>query len=325
MPPRLQKGDSFEMSTLLKFIIGFGIVLLIVFLYSIFTPGKSASVTSKGPFPLTPNPADTPDKTIIIGESDTRKIFLNDYDEAVQMFVYLDGNIRMGQTVDGGSSGPNPISGMYGDCKCVDINCDNCQHNGYRNLINIQRTFKIEILKTPDASRQESVSTQLYVKTLDNGTYGVESHALPPIPEQKWTMITISKQGRQIFVYYNDRLVLSKRAQKNFSTTLTACPAVRVGDITLSGSAVMFTYFTSHQTQTDVENVYRRMTDTRGNVLGMQIVATSKSYEIVDMSNVSVFTNFVKTLCFDLSCFFPDKREVIPVIPAIYSVETVYQ
>ena len=304
MPPRLQKGDSFEMSTLLKFIIGFGIVLLIVFLYSIFTPGKSPSVTSKGPFPLTPNPADTPDKTIIIGESDTRKIFL---------------------AVDGGSGGPNPISGMYGDCKCVDKNCDNCQHNGYRNLINIQRTFKIEILKTPDASRQESVSTQLYVKTLDNGTYGVESHALPPIPEQKWTMITISKQGRQIFVYYNDRLVLSKRAQKNFSTTLTACPAVRVGDITLSGSAVMFTYFTSHQTPTDVENVYRRMTDTRGNVLGMQIVATSKSYDIVDMSNVSVFTNFVKTLCFDLSCFFPDKREVIPVIPAIYSVETVYQ
>ena len=325
MPPRSQRATLFQMSTLLKFIIGFGIIIFIIFLYSVFSPGKSPSVTAKGPFPLTPNRADTVDKTIIINTDDTRKMFLNDRDEAVQLFVYLDGNIRMGQAVDGGSGGPNSITGMYGDCSCTDVNCDNCQHTGYRKLINIQNTFKLEILKTPDASRQESVSTQLYVKTLDNGTYAVESYALPPIAEQKWTMITISKQGRQISVYYNDKLVLSKRAQKNFSTTLTGCPPVRVGDITLSGNAVMFTYFTSHQTPTDVENAYRRMTDTRGNVSGMQILATGNSYEIIDMTTVSVFTNFIKTMCFDLSCFFPDKREIIPVIPPIYSVETIYR
>ena len=120
------------MSTLLKIIIGFGIVILILFMYSVFSPGKSPSVTAKGPFPLTPNPADTTDKTIIINTDDTRKRILNDRDEAVQLFVYLDGNIRMGQTVDGGSGGPNSITGMYGDCTCTDVNCDNCQHTGYR-------------------------------------------------------------------------------------------------------------------------------------------------------------------------------------------------
>jgi hypothetical protein len=304
-----------DQPTLIRIFIGVGVLALIALLYSLYRPATSLVVTHRGPYPLT-------GQVSVISSAENPRMFLNDSDEAIQLFVYLDGNLRMGQSVANGSAGPSYDTGMYGECTCSSqSDCTNCDHTGYMKLLNIQNTFMLEVLNAPDASRQKSVSTQLYVKTQDNSSYGVETFPLPPLPEQKWTMITISKQGRQLFVYYNSTLVLSKKATHNFSTTLPTCAPVYVGDVTLSGNAAMVTYFSSHQTIQDVASRYQKMTDTRGNLNTMQVVPTSSSYAIVD----STQNGFVKSLCLDGSCFSSGTREIIPVIPPIYnSVETVY-
>jgi hypothetical protein len=135
-------------------------------------------------------------------------------------------------------------------------------------------------------------------------------------------MITISKQGRQINVYYNSTLVLAKKAQNNFCVITPTCQPVSVGANGLSGSAALITYFSSHQTIEDVTTRYQEQVDTRGNPTTMSVVPTSNSYTIVDSQQSS----FIKTLCLDLSCFKSGVRGVAaPNIPAIYnSLETVY-
>ena len=232
--------------------------------------------------------------------------------------------MKMGQTVNGGSDGPSSDTGLYQQCSCQSAtNCSTCvPHNGYRSLINIQDTFVLEILNTPDASRQNSVSSQIYMKTQNNERYNIETFPLPPLPEQKWTMITISKQGRQINVYYNSTLVLAKKTQNNFATTVPICSPITVGAIGLSGNIALVTHFTSHQTIRDVTTRYQQQVDTRGNLNTMNVVPTSNHYSIVDSQQSSL----IKTLCLDLSCFLPRvNAERLPNIPPIYnSLETSY-
>ena len=301
------------------------VIVLGVFLYTIFYPAAATSVTKRGPYSLiAPNKVGN----AIFSSSDNKTMMINDMDEALQFFVYLDGNLRMGQAQPPGAS---PDTGMFQPCKCnSSTDCGNCvPHVGYQTLVNIQNTFVLEILNSPDASRPNSVAAQIYVKTqfYDKATrennFKIETFPLPPLPEQKWTMVTISKQGRQINVYYNSTLVLAKKAQNNFSTQTPTCSPVSVGSNTLSGNVAMVTYFTTHQNISNVSSRYQQQTDTRGNLNTMNVVPTTNSYTIVD----SVQSSFIKTLCLDLSCFRTGPTgQALPNIPPIYnSLETQYR
>lgn len=304
-------------------IIGFVTVVAIgIFLYVIYRPSLVGSIGFKGPFSLL---APSNKRTEIFSAGGNNKtLMISDMDEALQFFVYLDGNLRMGQAVQTANGQPSPTSGTYDPCKCnTATDCTNCAHGGYQTVINIQDTFVLEILNTPDASRQNSVSAQIYVKTQNNTTYNIETFPLPPLPEQKWTMITISKQGRQINVYYNSTLVLAKKALNNFSTTTPSCPsAISCGSNSLSGSIGLVSYFPSHQTIQDVSARYQNQTDTRGNLNTLNVVPTETSYRIESSGDFS----FIKTLCLDLSCFnMGSTSQKPPNIPPIYnSLETQY-
>lgn len=307
-----------------------GLVALGVFLYTVFYPAKATSVTKRGPYELL---APGNGRTEIFSTDENKKLMINPQDEAIQFFLYLDGNLRMGQAVESTPSGPSQETGMYQLCECSSItDCTNCtsstrSHSGYQTVMNIQDTFVLEVLNTPDASRPNSVAAQIYVKThvsdvSANGKANIETFPLPPLPEQKWTMITISKRGRQINVYFNSTLVLAKKAQNNFSTVTPTCSPVSIGSNSLSGKVAMVTYFDSHQTVSNVAARYKEQTDTRGNLNTMNAVPTSTSYAVVDSQQSS----FIKTLCLDLSCFKPGPNaQALPTIPPIYqSLETQY-
>jgi len=263
---------------------------------------------------------------------DDENTFLTDGEGAFQCFVYLDGNVRTGNASDCGTDPAQPScgTGTYQECQCgTDLSCRACLHTGYKNLVNMYDTFKIEILTQPDASRQNSVSAQITVKTTPsqdaNGTntYAIETFPLPPLPEQKWTMITVSKQGRQIFVYYNSTLVLSKKALHTFSVIppVSKIP-VYAGDSTLSGNVAMVTFYPSHQGIPDVASQYSSMVDTRGNLSTLQAVPTSSSYTIRDTSTSAI----VSTLCLDGSCLnLKPSPKMVQNIPSIYNpLETSY-
>lgn len=311
--------------------VAVGIIVLLAYLYTVFFPSEATSVSAQGPFELL---APRNERNGVFGNNidESNKFMINDMDEAIQFFVYLDGTLRMGQSIEAGSSGsnvPSQDSGLYQQCRCTsNADCRNClPHIGYQTIMNIQDTFVLEILNSPDASRPNAVATQIYVKTQVGSTssvtnFNIETFPLPPLPEQKWTMITISKQGRQINVYYNSMLVLAKKAQNNFSTQTPTCSPVSVGSNSLSGKVATVTYFTSHQTINDVAARYQALTDTRGNLKSVQFTPTSTSYMTTDNSPAG----FVKSLCLDLSCFGGlAKSEKIPTIPANYNtIETQY-
>jgi hypothetical protein len=133
-------------------------------------------------------------------------------------------------------------------------------------------------------------------------------------------MITISKQGRQIFIYYNNILVLSKKALHTFSVSPPASqiPA-KAGDINLSGTLAMATFFPAHQRISDVETRYAQMVDTRGNVNTMEVAPSSTSYS-VNNAGTNIFSNIIGFLCLDGSCFNKARAPVVmATIPSIYS------
>jgi hypothetical protein len=305
--------------------IAVGLVILLAFLYSVFFPAKANSVSASGPFELLA-PGNIRNGVFGNDVDRSNKFMINDMDEAIQFFVYLDGTLRMGQSIEAGSSGsniPSQDSGLYQKCQCTsNSDCTNClPHRGYQTIMNIQDTFILEILNSPDASRPNAVAAQIYVKTQIQNNFNIETFPLPPLPEQKWTMVTISKQGRQINVYYNSTLVLAKKAQNNFATQTPTCAPVSVGSNSLSGKVAMVTYFNSHQTISDVAARYQAQTDTRGNLNSLQIKPSSTSYTMVDNSPYG----FVKSLCLDLSCFSGlIKREKLPTIPVNTVMETQY-
>jgi hypothetical protein len=300
------------------------VVIAGYFIYAYYSSPKTGEIfVKRGPFDL--KGGIQPIKLSELGA--TPNAFLTSGSAAFQCFVYLDSNVRTGNASDCGTDPAQPScsTGLYQECDCgTDLSCLSCVHPGYKNLVNIYDTFKLEVITAPDASRQQSVSAQIVVKTSPTQTtYAIETFALPPLPEQKWTMITVSKEGRQIFVYYNSTLVLSKKALHTFSVMPPASQIpVYAGDATLSGNIAMVRFLPSHQGLTDVATTYQSMTDTRGNLNSLQAVPNSSSYTIQDTSVPAIISN----MCLDGSCLKgATSVQIVPKIPSIYNpLETAY-
>jgi hypothetical protein len=191
---------------------------------------------------------------------------------------------------------PNCNTGRYSICECTGANCSGCVHKGFIPLINMNDAIVLEALGAPDASRQGKASVQLTIKTqssgdiLDNsgatplnpvkyakdntGTNTndlnsyiyIETFVLPPLPFQKWTMITINREGRRFDIYYNSTLVLSKYATANVYP-VTANKDINVGNSLLNGVAGFFSMYDTIQTAKQIEGQYKTVTTTKGSPL----------------------------------------------------------
>jgi hypothetical protein len=91
----------------------------------------------------------------------------------------------------------------------------------------------------------------------------VEFLTLPPIPLQKWVMITIVKEGRRFDIYYDNKLVLSQKTDNNLSTS-TSQEGIKCGNAGFSGYGGVFSIKPSASTGTDIAGTYKQLTDTRG-------------------------------------------------------------
>ena len=200
---------------------------------------------------------------------------------------------------------PNCDTGRYSLCSCAGSDCSRCRHVGYSPIININGVGVLEILNAPDASRQGKAQVQFTIRTqsagqlVDNsnnlinpdtnaidvsGTtvdvnrsgstidvsgkqfQYIETFVLPTILYQKWTMITISREGRRFDFYYNDRLVLSKYASTNIYN-LTANEDITIGNTNINGSSGYFTIYPTIQSAIDIAKQYSSFVNTRGSPL----------------------------------------------------------
>jgi hypothetical protein len=271
----------------LEFLV-FGILILMIITFLVLTfipiPLISINVQAQGPYNL--------NKNNDIFESDT---FLNEASSTIQGFFYINEFQKTGITTPCSSTDPslpNCDSGRYSLCACNITDCTSCDHKGYVPLMNLNNIVVLEVLGSPDSSRQNKAAIQLTIKTQSSGLIENTSHdpvnpslnpvgdgsatsvsqlyietfMLPPIPYQKWIMISISREGRRFDIYYNDTLVLSKYASTNIYDEITN-NNISVGNSTINGQSGFFNLYTSIQSASNISSQYNSLVNTRGSPL----------------------------------------------------------
>lgn len=263
------------------------IITLLVF-YFIKLPGPVTNIEKKGPYDLTSN-------TTLFNTNS----FLTNSSVCFQGFFYLEslqktGIVKLCSGTD--PTKPSCNTGRYSLCPCNGTNCSTCYHEEYIPLIDFNSsTVKLEILAAPDASRQNKASTQITIKTQSSEDVSgilvttttpdlfMETFVLPPLPFQKWIMISINREGRRFDVYYNDILVLSKMTSAPIYNS-SISDSITVGSSKLNGSSGMFSLYSSSQTAGTISQQYNSLISTRHSPLFDSQPPT------IDWKNLSVHT-----------------------------------
>ena len=298
------------------YLIGGITIFIIICLFAYFSfKGTNITVpniTVVGPFLL--NKQQSVIQASSFSTTIASQYFLREGTGTFQAYLYLDSLTQTGSVSDCGtrSNQPSCSSGLYDPCKCNSlVDCTNCSHNGYKNLISLYGVYNLEVLPFPDASRQNTVSTQIAVNTKSADETFVETIPLPPIPLQKWVFLTISKSGRRIDVYYNDSLVSSTTMLNMITTLNPSGTIVQAGNPTLSGSIGLLS-ITGHTTTIgEVASIYSQTSDTRGSPNQFSISLTSQLNQV----NTNAAPGILSSLCLDGSCLYlPRVGQAAPTI-----------
>lgn len=266
-------------------LVGLLLGSILVFYFSpSYTP--KILVAAAGPFDLSK-------QTTIVQEQESQS-FYSDSNGSFSAFVYLNPMNRTGAYAPCGTN-PNESScadGTFGPCSCDSTtgDCSVCSHTGYNSVFNISGIVGLEVLIAPDASRQGKAMTQLIVKTegppLNSGSTSapgsgsgsrpqpsgkasqkyIETLSLPPIPLQKWTYVTVAREGRRFDVYFNNTIVLS---QKTMNMPISNVSNSSMGGITsgstgLLGQLALADLYNYRLSTKDVSVKYSQYADTRG-------------------------------------------------------------
>lgn len=94
----------------------------------------------------------------------------------------------------------------------------------------------------------------------------IETLILPPIPLQKWTMVTIAREGRRFDIYLDDKLVLSQKTMympvSNISNS--NFKGITSGSLGLVGQLSIANVHNYRLSSQDVVSQYTKLADTRG-------------------------------------------------------------
>lgn len=240
------------------FIAAFVILLTLGVLYLGVPSFTTKSEAADGPWDLSTGPA---------VPSENLEQFAKNLNSTVRVFYYIDGLPRTNAAIlDASTPSFNLQTNTFDICEPA--SGISCVHPGFIKLLNISNTFFIEVLQAPDASRPGLPKTQVVIQTqkvqgTQIKTY-LETYALPEFPIQKWTMLTVSRSGNRVNIFYNNRLVFSKNTRN--------VPALLSGGGNFSAPQVRGTvkYLKTTDTaisQSEVNTDYSLMADTRGEPL----------------------------------------------------------
>jgi len=290
--------------------IAFITIVVGILIYLFLTPTAPTSALVNGPFDL--SSTQTILSTASFPTQSGSVSFLNSGTGSFQVFVYLDGIAKTGVSApcsDTGSGKPSCITGLYDPCKCTAVaDCTNCQHVGYRSLFSLYGVYNFEILNVPDASRQNSVSAQMAINTISSPDAFVETIPLPAIPIQKWILISVVKDGRQINVYYNNSLVSSSKMLNMISNVNMSGTVAVAGNGGLTGMIGLVRMLSNKMLLNDVNTYYSESTDTRGAPNGLSTTIASSGAQIGPAKNT-----LAESLCLDLSCIKLPSVNLAPV------------
>jgi hypothetical protein len=297
-------------------------VIIVVVLY--FSPSyfKRESVAVTGPFDLSKS-------NVIMPISDS-KLLLDPSQSSFQAFVYLNPLMRTGAHVKCGTdqNQPSCADGVFQPCVCTGVDCSPCAHGGFYPVINLLGMAILEVMPVPDAGRQGLVTALLSITTLDSAQakFYIETIPLPEITFQKWTMITIARDGRQFYVYYNNTLAVSKKTMfMPISDIITSNGAgILSGASGLGGQLSNVIISPKRLTIMDVESSYAANADTRGTPYLSGSVATLSGQNTINPTYASSMSSWLPSfgwpsfsLCVTGNCSGPSVTP--PTGKAFYS------
>jgi hypothetical protein len=260
-----------------QWLILFTGILIGVILFFYYSPSYAPKIIG-----VAAGPYDLNKQTTIIEEKDTIPYY-SDTNGSFSAFVYLNPVNRTGAFAPCGTN-PNQSScedGRFKICTChaTTGDCSVCNHTGYNSVFNISGIVGIEVLVAPDASRQGKAMAQLIVKTegpsLHSGSTSIttsvsqkyiETFALPEIALQKWTFVTVAREGRRFDVYFNNRIVLSQKTLNMPISNVTngSMSGVTSGSSGLIGQLAVANLYNYRLSTKDVSEKYSQYADNRG-------------------------------------------------------------
>ena len=114
------------------------------------------------------------------------------------------------------SFAPSCSDYSYKSCNCAASDCTRCtltnSSSAYLSkLLSIGTSLELWASGYTSQNDKPYVPTLLKIRTAsDNTQHYMESIPLPAIPLQKWTIVTIVKEGRRFDIYFGEKLVTSK-------------------------------------------------------------------------------------------------------------------
>ena len=175
--------------------------------------------------------------------------------------------ISISPTVGATSFAPSCSDYSFQPCACKGTDCSSCgfSASGYMSkLVNIGDSLELWASGYTSQNDKPYVPALLKIKTgKDASTYYMETVALPAIPLQVWTVVTIVKEGRRFDVYYGTNVVSSTLLHHVPIPPMTGANWY-AGNSKWRGKIGLFAGIAKTQTSGDVEKDVESLVNTRG-------------------------------------------------------------
>lgn len=166
------------------------------------------------------------------------------------------------------SFAPSCSDYSFQPCACKGTDCSPCvftASNGFMSkLLHVGDSLEFWASGYTSQNDKPYVPALLKIKTgKDASNYSMETVALPAIPLQRWTVVTIVKEGRRFDVYYGQDSVASTLLH-NLPIPPTYGANWYAGNAQWNGKIGLFVGTRAAQTTADVEKDVEAIVNTRG-------------------------------------------------------------
>jgi len=162
--------------------------------------------------------------------------------------------------------GPSCSDYSFKSCKCDGTVCSGCNVTSsyLSKVLYIGDVFEMWASGYTSTNDKPLVPALIKIKTAqDSHNHFVESISLPAIPLQRWTVVTIVKEGRRFDIYYGQKVVASKLCDY-VPLTPSGADWRAGGMVGWTGKIGLFTGISKAETQEDVNADVEALVNTRG-------------------------------------------------------------
>lgn len=165
------------------------------------------------------------------------------------------------------SFAPSCSDYSFNTCACNATDCTRCMmptSSYLSKLLHIGQALEFWASGYTSTNDKPYVPALLKINTgSGNMNSFMESVPLPAIPLQRWTVVTIVKEGRRFDVYYGEKLVASKLCN-NIPIPPSTGSDWKAGVNGWSGKIALFNGFAKAQSQDDINKDVSALVNTRG-------------------------------------------------------------